>query len=161
MARDSRLFKRAGKWTFRVRVPAEIQDQIGKKEIWKSFGDVSHAEAHRLARVESVKADALFAEARSPASKIALNQISDADLQHLALTCLHRLEAGAEPMPLDASLRGDLASEASEKIMLVGQSPEDASRHMSFVSPCCWNCSGRRRWSTRLAARMFGRSAIS
>ncbi|MFG1343570.1 hypothetical protein V5F59_01635 [Xanthobacter autotrophicus DSM 431] len=80
-----------------------------------------------MARVESVKADALFAEARTPASKLALSQISDADLQYLALTYLHRLEAGAEPMPLDASLRGDLASEASEKIMHVGQSAEDAS----------------------------------
>lgn len=127
MARESRLFKRAGKWTFRVRVPADVQGKIGKKEIWKALGDVPHAEARRLARVESVKADALFAEARAPASNLALNQISDADLQHLALTYLHRLEAGAEPMPLDASLRGDLASEASEKIMLVGQSPEDAS----------------------------------
>ncbi|WP_393976326.1 DUF6538 domain-containing protein [Xanthobacter nonsaccharivorans] len=37
MARDSRLFKRAGKWTFRVRVPADIQGRIGKKEIWKSL----------------------------------------------------------------------------------------------------------------------------
>ncbi|MEP9354864.1 DUF6538 domain-containing protein [Xanthobacter sp. KR7-65] len=70
MARDSRLFKRAGKWTFRVRVPADVQGKIGKKEIWKALGDVPHAEARRLARVESVKADALFAEARSPASNL-------------------------------------------------------------------------------------------
>ncbi|WP_371744993.1 DUF6538 domain-containing protein [Xanthobacter sp. YC-JY1] len=66
MARDSRLFKRAGKWTFRVRVPADIQGKIGKKEIWKSLGDVPHAEARRLARIESVKADALFARLARP-----------------------------------------------------------------------------------------------
>lgn len=84
MAKDQRLFRRAGKWTFRVRVPTELQATIGKREIWKSLGDVSHAEARRLARIESVKTDALFAEAKRPSTHLALSTISEADLQHLA-----------------------------------------------------------------------------
>lgn len=127
MAKDQRLFKRAGKWTFRVRVPADIQDKIGKREVWKSLGDISHAEARRLARVESVKVDALFAEARAPASGLSLAQISEADLHHLACAYLHRLEVGAAAMPLDDFERRERAEEASEKIMLVGQSVDEAS----------------------------------
>ena len=50
---------------FRAYVPEELRPIIGKREIWKSLGAISHREAVRLSHIESVKADALFAEARA------------------------------------------------------------------------------------------------
>ncbi|MFG1332517.1 DUF6538 domain-containing protein [Xanthobacter autotrophicus] len=60
-----RLFRRGRRWTFRAFVPEELRAIIDKREIWKSLGAVSYREALRLSHVESVKADALFAEARA------------------------------------------------------------------------------------------------
>jgi len=51
-------------WTLRRRVPDEIRSVIGKREIWVSYGPVSHTEAHRRHALEMAKLDAIFAEAR-------------------------------------------------------------------------------------------------
>ncbi|WP_393973186.1 DUF6538 domain-containing protein [Xanthobacter flavus] len=120
MARDSRFFKRAGRWTFSVRVPADSQGKIGKKEIWKSLGDVPHAEARRLARVESVNADALFADARPQPNLRCGSPAPGADLSPQAGGGRRADAFGCVPArrPCLRSLR---------KIMLVGQSAEDAS----------------------------------
>ena len=56
---------RQGRWTYRVRVPDELRAIIGKGEIWKSFGAVSHAEAKRLSHIEAVRVDGLFHERRA------------------------------------------------------------------------------------------------
>ncbi|NLH79574.1 MAG: hypothetical protein GX458_01850 [Phyllobacteriaceae bacterium] len=57
--------RRGGVRQFRVRLPDKYRKTIGKGEIVKSLGDVSLAEATRLARIERMEADRLFAEAEA------------------------------------------------------------------------------------------------
>jgi integrase len=68
---DDELPKLAGlhrdkdrKWTLRRRVPDEIRPIIGRREIWKSYGDLSTTEVRRRHSLEMAKVDAIFAEAR-------------------------------------------------------------------------------------------------
>lgn len=95
---------RGGRWTFRAYVPEDLRPVIDQQEIRKSLGTDGHREAVRLSHIESVKADALFAEARAkpaggtPDDTPAL--ISDAELQPLARSYLYGLEIEAPPVPL-------------------------------------------------------------
>jgi hypothetical protein len=103
----SRLMRRNGNWTYRVRVPDDLRTTLGKREIWRSFGAIAHSEAARLARLEGVKVDALFAEARAKLAK----QSGAAPSEGTALTheaiyravraYFHRLEKSAQAVPLD------------------------------------------------------------
>lgn len=127
VAKQPRLFRRGGKWTFRARVPDDLQKAVGRKEVWKSFGDVSHAEAVRLARIESVKLDEMFALARTSAAQAPKSDPSDAELQHVARAYLHRLEVSAAPMPFDDEERQERREAAIEESILIGQTIEDAS----------------------------------
>ncbi|MDR7029813.1 integrase [Rhizobium rosettiformans] len=82
-------------------VPSELRDVIGKREIWRSLGNVSHKEAKALAGVESVKVDALFAEARgaAPAVSVRSSTLSDGEIAILVQRYLHGLEKTTEPAP--------------------------------------------------------------
>ena len=55
MQKHVRLMPRGAGWTFRAWVPEEIGPIIGKKEIWKQFGAVSHREAVKLSNVASAE----------------------------------------------------------------------------------------------------------
>lgn len=127
MSKQPRLFRRGGKWTFRARVPDDLQKAVGRKEVWKSFGDVSHAEAVKLARIESVKLDEMFALARTPVGQAPKSELSDAELQHVARAYLHQLEVSAAPMPFDEGERQERREAAIEESILIGETIEDAS----------------------------------
>lgn len=127
MAGQNRLFQRDGNWTFRAAIPADVRDKIGKREIWKSFGAVSFAEARRLARVESVKIDALIDAARSGEEhQVVDGRISDAQILTIAQRYLHRLESSAEPVPFDPAERVARLESAREEAINLAQGVEDA-----------------------------------
>ena len=121
MPGQSRLFQRDGKWTFRVAVPADVREKIGKREIWKSFGSVSYAEARRLARVESVIVDARIDAARTGEESAATEDapVSEVRIMTIAQKYLHRLEGAAAPPAFDATereARRELAAQELENL---------------------------------------------
>lgn len=58
------LQRRHGRYYFRRKVPAELVEAIGRTEIKVSLQTTDPKEARDLARIESLKADRQFAEAR-------------------------------------------------------------------------------------------------
>jgi integrase len=129
MAKAERLFQRDnGRWTFRVAVPEQLREAVGKKEIWKSFGLVSFAEAKKLARLESIKVDAVFAAAAShqegePSPYLSL---TDQQILFIAQNYLYDLEANVEVIPFDERARVERLEAAQENAFDVGQTIEDA-----------------------------------
>ncbi|MQX74647.1 site-specific integrase [Sinorhizobium meliloti] len=124
MARMQRLFRRAnGAWTFRVAVPEHLRDKIGKKEIWKSLGAVTHQQAQKLARIESLKADALFQAAieETVGTNGGTAPLSDAEILLLAQRYLHRLEANAAQVVFDEADRCIQREKARENAFDVAQ----------------------------------------
>lgn len=60
MSRVPYLFCRSGNWTFRRSVPPHLRIAIGKTQVWRSLGTVSHAEAAKAARRLASETDAEF-----------------------------------------------------------------------------------------------------
>ena len=128
MARQPRLRLRGDAWTFRVRVPDRLRPIIGKREIWKSLGTVPREQAERLARAESVRVDALFAQAErelETASKRSLASITDAELSEIARSYFVSLERAAPPVPFDMAERAERKASAEGDALTFGQSLED------------------------------------
>lgn len=88
MAATAGLKNRNGRWTLRVRVPDRLRQTIGKREISKSFGSVSYAEASRLARIERAEIDRLFEQARKDVRSEHSDIVSDSALHHLTRSFL-------------------------------------------------------------------------
>jgi integrase len=116
-----------------VYVPEELREFIGKREIWKSLGTVSHREAVRQAYIESVKIDALFAEARlkragvdTGPTDVAPTAVSDEDLQQLARSYLYNLEREAAQVPFSQEERDARRNAAEDEAAAIAQSDEDA-----------------------------------
>lgn len=63
MAKVPGLSRRRGSRQFRLRVPHRLRETIGKGEIVKSLGAMSHAGAARLAVMERAEAAKSFADA--------------------------------------------------------------------------------------------------
>lgn len=55
MATITHLHNRNGTYYCRVKVPKTHQEQLGKKEIWKSLGKLSFSEASRKVKLEAYK----------------------------------------------------------------------------------------------------------
>lgn len=130
MSKARGLFCRGGRWTFRAYVPEELRPIIGKREIWKSLGAVSHREAVRLSHVETVKTDALFAEARAKLAGGTTDDtpalVSDAELQQLARSYLYSLESEAPPVPFSREERAARRDAADDQAAALAQGIEDA-----------------------------------
>ncbi|WP_327211534.1 DUF6538 domain-containing protein [Rhizobium ruizarguesonis] len=123
MAKAQRLFRRDGHWTFRVAVPEHLREAVGKKEIWKSFGPVTFAEAQKLTRVESMKADALFAAAadHQKGTLPALRQMTDREILYLAQKYLHDLEANVGTVPFEEKARDERLEAVQEASFDISQ----------------------------------------
>ncbi|WP_029557850.1 DUF6538 domain-containing protein [Xanthobacter sp. 91] len=133
MSKPQRLFCRGGRWTFRAYVPEELRPIIGKREIWKSLGTISHREAVRLSHIESVKADTLFAEARAKLTGVDTGighdepaGVSDADLQQLARSYLYSLERQTPPVPFSQEEREARRDAADDQAAAIAQGIDDA-----------------------------------
>ncbi|MDB5478865.1 MAG: integrase family protein [Alphaproteobacteria bacterium] len=109
MARQNRLSQRGTSWVFRARVPDRLRPIIRKNEIHKSFRQVSHADAKRLATLESLKTDALFAQAERqlPSGTANPEPINDENLQALARAYFYQLEVNAPPTPFSDAERAE------------------------------------------------------
>lgn len=118
---------RGGRWTLRVRVPDQLRAIVGKREVWKSFGAVSYAEACKAARLERVKIDKLFDEARTKPNGQPIDNLSDGELVDLSRAFLQRVESDAEPVPFDALERQEIAEANREDLMRLSQGHEDAT----------------------------------
>lgn len=102
-----------------------------KKQIWKSLGDVSHAEAVRLVRIESVRVDELFADARKRAAPSVAAELTDAQIEHVARGVLYEMEAAASPMPFDERERAERLESALEDAAMTSD-----DRGCGLAAPC-------------------------
>ena len=71
--------------TDRASIPEPLRDVIGKREVWRSYGPVSHAEARRRHHSEMAQLDALFAQARRWLKAQAAGQTVQPVARHLAI----------------------------------------------------------------------------
>lgn len=111
-----------------MRVPDRLRGIIGKNEIWKSFPGASRDEALRLSRAESVRLDALFAEAEKRiggAEGETLVGISDAKLEEIARSYFIALERATPTMPFSSDERAMRKEAAEEEALTIGQSLDD------------------------------------
>ncbi|MDK9696983.1 MAG: site-specific integrase [Siculibacillus sp.] len=138
MAKVPGLSRRGSVWQFRVRVPEKLQKAIGKGEIVKSLGPVSHAEAARLARLERTTADRLFAEAEARARTAPLACLSESQLRHLTRAFFFRLEENAGPIPFSDDEREVLASSVRGDLAGITQTLEDASLQQVAIEFAEW-----------------------
>lgn len=68
---QNHLLRRGTRYFFRRRVPDELRPIIGRKEIKKALGTSDHREAGKLARIEALKTDELFASKRREVQQVA------------------------------------------------------------------------------------------
>lgn len=132
------LSRRGGVWQFRVRVPDKLREIIGKREIVKSLGDVSHAEATRLTRIERMEADRLFAEAEVCLRTAPVTRLSESELRHLARSFFFRLENEAAEAPFRDDERDARAEEVRGDWVDMSQPIEDASLQLVAMEFADW-----------------------
>jgi len=120
MAKVPGLSRRGNVWQFRVRVPDELRKTIGKGEVVKSLGAVSHAEAARLARIERLEADRRFDEAEAFLRTAPIEELSESELSHLARAVFFRLAKQAAQVPFDPHERAELAAVAASDLAAIG-----------------------------------------
>lgn len=120
MARVPGLSRRGNVWQFRVRVPDKLRKTIGKGEIVKSLGTVSHAEAARLARIERLEADRRFDEAEAFLRTAPVEELSESELYHLARAFFFRLEKQASQVSFDPHERAELAAITASDLAAIG-----------------------------------------
>jgi len=70
---QNHVHKRGNTYFFRRRVPTELQETLGRKEIKKALGTSDRKKAGRLATIETLKSDELFEAARQENLKLVSN----------------------------------------------------------------------------------------
>lgn len=91
MSSHTRLVRRGSVYYFRCKVPVDLQEHYGKKEICRSLLTKDHREALQKVRLESLKQDQEFAEARRKLSPETLDSLSQTELDRLAAIKLHQI----------------------------------------------------------------------
>jgi len=128
------LMLRGKCWGLRVRVPDRLREIIGRKEIWKSFGPVSYADARRLAMIERLAIEQRFGSAERELGaprRVPLNQET---AFHFARAVLDQLIRHAPPIPVDARLRAEELESVQEEAYNVGHSVGDAGLQRIAIS---------------------------
>jgi integrase len=80
MSKNPGPVRRGTRWYIRVRVPDDLVDTIGKREIWKSLGTGDHRKAKALYPKERAKVERQFATARD-----GLATLADEDMQRMVI----------------------------------------------------------------------------
>lgn len=117
MAKHPRLTKRKGSnnYQFRAKVPMDLQDHYGKKEITDSLGTSDYREALEKVRVASVKLDQEFSEARRTVNAMEVQELSLIEIERLAAIAYH------DEMQQDADKRAqgmtDIAHEEYSELL--------------------------------------------
>ena len=78
MSKNPGPVKRGTRWYLRVRVPLDLVDRIGRREIWKSLGTGDHREAKRCYLDKRAEIQRQFDVARD-----GLEALSDADIRRM------------------------------------------------------------------------------
>ncbi len=91
MAKHTRLHRRKNSrnYQFRAKVPIDLQDHYGKKEIKFSLRTGDYREALEKVRIESVKLDQEFATARRKLSAVGVPGLSFNEIKRLAAISYH------------------------------------------------------------------------
>ena len=96
MAKHPRIFRRGEMWQFRVKVPPELIPVIGRRDIRYSLKTTDRREAISAERIESLRWDQRFEDARrqleaggSNGSGSAAAALSDIEIDRLAAIYLH------------------------------------------------------------------------
>jgi integrase len=91
MEKHPRLAKRNGsdKYYFRAKIPADLQDHFGKKEVMYSLRTPDRQEALKRCRVESLKFDQECEEARRTMNAVELQELSQVEIERLAAIAYH------------------------------------------------------------------------
>lgn len=106
MAKPFGLVKRNGWWAVRIRVPSELIEAVGKREVGHSLRTQDRREAERRFRTECVRYDQMFADARRGVQPVAQKptnltpvlppaELRAEEVQRLALLWFHDHELRA------------------------------------------------------------------
>ncbi|WP_156900653.1 site-specific integrase [Maridesulfovibrio bastinii] len=93
MAKHPRMTLRKGtrNWQFRAKIPVDLQEVYGKKEITYSLRTANYQEALEKTRIASVKLDQEFAEKRRQRDAEAVDKLSEIEVERI--TAIWRHEA--------------------------------------------------------------------
>ncbi len=108
MSSHTRLVRRRSVYYFRCKVPVDLQEHYGKKEICRSLLTKDHREALQKVRLESLKQDQEFAEARRKLSSETLDSLSQTELDRLAAIKLHQILKDDEQVRMSSPTEADL-----------------------------------------------------
>ena len=95
MSKYPRLKQVRGWYHLRVKVPKDLRGVIGKTEIWRKLGTANLSEAKELVRIESVRVDAEFADARRKIREAAEAQPSEMDIRRMVVLWFHHADQRA------------------------------------------------------------------
>lgn len=146
--RQARLHLRNGIFYYRVRVPADLRDALGRTEIWTSLGTRDRKAAEVAARREAVKSDRQFAFARAhlQSAKAAADEREPSHSRRKlqaptpeAITAAVRryfydLEQNRPPLPIRASALSELHQAAIEEAALVHTLPEEGDGSIQRIA---------------------------
>ncbi len=116
MARHPRLLRRSGRFYVRARVPRDLVEVIGCKEIKQALGTSCPREALKLLRLRSAMIDARLAEALLKLRPRPVSTLSEAQVLQLALRWLHEAERRAALDHGSSVSRPDEAEELVEHL---------------------------------------------
>lgn len=119
MGKLTGLARRNGIYYYRTRIPKDLVEHFGRKEVWVSLGTAARVEAETRARVEAGKWGGAFAQSRmeiaetvggqsvagATASAVSPKKLSRSDIERLAREWfraeLQKLDSKAEPTHRD------------------------------------------------------------
>ena len=96
MPRTTHVVRRGATYYFRMRIPADLLDHYGKKEITLSLKTKEQAEANRKGHIEALRYLDEFESIRSNPKRDALNALSPAEIRTVADTFIHDLLSSDE-----------------------------------------------------------------
>ncbi len=96
MGKQPRLHRRGARFYVRVRVPDDLRDIIGRREVKYSLHTADHGEALVKVRLASAQIDAQFAEARRNATTEPTRTLTEFEAEQLVLRWFHDADRVAE-----------------------------------------------------------------
>ena len=124
--------KGSANYYLRVRIPKELEGHYGKHEIWRSLQTPDRKEATAKGRLERVKLDQEFEQARRTVTPTAIQELSDLQIDQLMLIYKAQILKGDEYIRETGRLRGGVASLYIKAMEAFGK--KDAQR-VAFGAP--------------------------
>ncbi|NLS04620.1 site-specific integrase [Rhizobium sp. P32RR-XVIII] len=106
------LTQRGGTYSVRRRVPTDLVEALGKKEIWLALGTSDRKTAEREARLVAVQLDLQWQKQRETLRKgekiTVADEVTEADLRRLVVGRFWRQEQSATALPADEEIRENI-----------------------------------------------------